>query len=301
MSATCRFCSQKFSNRQAVKAHLKGCSEYRSRPRNRQPEALSLTDHSLGSDSLKAILPEASSEADAPFDPVRQLGQRLAAERLRLQLREVEDAHAELDRKAEAKKREREREAREKAEAAQTAAREQLLAQRQSETAQAEKVRREAAGRERQTRRREAIQNVKRQVVDWWLPDVTARSDLKARAFKEIETGLAPLPVEDLPLREVVFIAEGIRDRLYRETKNVEEQAQRFANRRRELTAHGTAYAARELRAVEDLSIVDVWRIERRVKEDLESIAGTESKDEIEDRIEAIFEDEGIGCEDDEE
>lgn len=300
MSATCRFCSQKFANGQAVRAHLKGCPEYRSRPRNRQPDGLSLNGRYLGSESLKASLPEAA-EADAPFDLVRQLGQQVTAERLRLELREVEEAHAELDRKAQAKKREREREARERAEAAQTAERERLLAQRQSETAQAEETRRETVECEKQSRRREAIQNVKRQVVDWWYPDVTARSDLKARALKEIETGLAPLAVEELPLSELVFIAEGIRDRLYRETKSTEEQAQRFVNRRRELIAHGTAYAARELRAVEDLSIVDVWRIERRVKEDLESIAGTESKEDVEDRAEAILEDEDIGWEDDEE
>lgn len=246
-------------------------------------------------------MPEASVSTDAAFDPVRQLGQQLTAERLRLQLREVEEAHAELDRKAQAKKRDREREAREKVDAVQAAERERLLAQRQSETAQAERTRREAAERDRQMRRREIIQNVKRQVVDWWYPDVSARADLKARALKEIETGLAPLPVEELPLSELVLIAECIRDRLYRETKSAEELAQRSANRRRELMAHGTTYAARELRAVKELSVMDVWRVERRIKEDLEGIAGTESKEDVEGRIEAILEDEGIGWEDDEE
>src|ERR1700733_7811616 len=104
--STCRFCGQKFSNGQAVRAHLKGCAEYLSRPRKAQPEALSLSDGSLGNDSLKAFMPEAPPQADAPFDPVRQLGARLAAERIRLQLREVEEAHAELDRRAQSKKRE---------------------------------------------------------------------------------------------------------------------------------------------------------------------------------------------------
>ena len=44
---------------------------------------------------------------EAGFDPVRQLKKRLAAERLRLQLREVEEAHLELDRRAQAKERDR--------------------------------------------------------------------------------------------------------------------------------------------------------------------------------------------------
>jgi len=46
-------------------------------------------------------------ETEGGFSPAGQLRDRLAAERIRLQLREVEGAHAELDRKEDAKTRER--------------------------------------------------------------------------------------------------------------------------------------------------------------------------------------------------
>ena len=83
---------------------------------------------------------------------------------------------------------------------------------------------------------------MKRQVLDWWWPDVTARTELNSRALAAIEKGLAPLPVEDLPHAELVIIAEGIRDQLYREAKATEQTAQRSASRRRDLIAFGKDY-----------------------------------------------------------
>jgi hypothetical protein len=262
---------------------------------------LSLGNAALGSDSLEASLPEASSRADAPFDPVRQLGQRLAAERLRLQLREVEDAHSELDRRTETKKQERDRLAREQSEAARGAERERIAEQRRAESAGRERAEREAQEQAARQRRREAIQNVKRQVVEFWWPDVTARSDLKSRVVKEIEIGLEPLPVEDIPRGELVLIAEGIRDRLYVAQKASEQHAQSSTTRRNGLITYGTEYAAHELRSVDGLPISDIWRIERQIRSDLESIDGSETRDDIEDRVEAIFEEEGIGWDEDDE
>jgi hypothetical protein len=62
----------------------------------------------------------------------------------------------------------------------------------------------------------------------------------------------------------------------------------------------GSGYAQRELRGVDGLSFSDSWRIESAVKSDLESIAGTESLAKIEDRVEQIFEEHGLGCDDEE-
>ncbi|MGH6888561.1 MAG: hypothetical protein ACREHF_05115 [Rhizomicrobium sp.] len=244
-------------------------------------------------------MPEAAAHADAPFDPVRQLGQRLAAERIRLQLREVEDAHSELDHRTESKKQERDRLAREQIEAAQASERERIADQRRAEASRRERAEREAQEQAARQRRREAIQNVKRQVVDFWWPDVVARSDLKSRVLKEIEIGLEPLPVEDLPQSELVLIAEGIRERLYAAAKSAEQNAQRSAARRNGLIAYGTDYAARELRAVDGLPLSDIWRIEQQVRSDLATIDGSETRIDIEDRVEAIFEEEGIGLDED--
>lgn len=296
----CRFCGQKFSNGQAVRAHLKGCAQYLARPRGRQLDAVSLGSPSSGIHSLKA-LPDATPDADAPFDPVRQLGQQLAAERLRLQLREVEDAHAELDRRAQSKTREREMEACSRREAETKAQTERAAEARRRDEAERDHARREATALEGRERRRTAIQNVKRQVVDWWWPDVTARTELKSRVLGEIEKGLAPLPVEDLPHAELVLIAEGIRDRLYREAKATEQVAQRNTTRRRDLIAFGKDYLARELREVQGLAVLDKWQIEKRVERELESIGGTETREDIEDQVEAILEDEGVGWDGDDE
>jgi hypothetical protein len=298
--STCRFCGRRFANGQAVKAHLKGCAEYLARPRGRQLESVRRARPSPSNDSVKAILPEPLPQVDAPFDPVRQLGQQLTAERIRLELREVEEAHAELDRRAQSKTRERELETFAKNEAASKADRERTAEARRNEEAARERGRREAAEQDRRNRRRNAIQNVKRQVLDLWWPDVTARTELKSRALKEIEAGLSPLPVEDLPSSELVLIAEGIRDRLYREAKAIEQNAQRCAARRRDLISYGKGYLSRELRSVEGLSITEKWRIERRVENELESIGGTESREDIEDQVESILEDEGVGWDEDE-
>src|SRR5258706_4950990 len=106
--ATCRFCQKEYANAQAVRAHLKGCLPYLNRPPRQIPEAPSLgeasvRDDSLGTPNLGNVSRESHDSLNVASDLVRQYGQRIAAERLRLQLRELEEAHAELDRRAEAR------------------------------------------------------------------------------------------------------------------------------------------------------------------------------------------------------
>src|SRR5882672_3980434 len=120
MSAVCRFCDQEFANAQAVRAHLKGCAAYQARPGKSLANAGSLREHqpavaSLGNETPDTDQSDGQGQPERPFDPVHQLKQRLATERIRLQLREVEEAHAELDRRVEAKARERQQQAEEKA------------------------------------------------------------------------------------------------------------------------------------------------------------------------------------------
>ena len=140
---------------------------------------------------------------------------------------------------------------------------------------------------------------MKRQVVDLWFAGLVP-SDFKPRVCLAIERELQPLAIEEIPLPELVRLAEAIRDRMHREEKAKTEQAARIARQRQRLIEHGLAYAQRELREVDGLSFSDSWRIESAVKSDLESIAGTESLAEIEDRVEQIFEDHGLGCENEE-
>jgi len=296
MAAKCRFCGRGFENAQGVRAHLKSCAAYQERPakadciRQRPAGSGSLGNGSLGMD-------EAPDESDLPL---RQLRQRLAAERVRLELREVEDTHAELDRKAEAKANERQR-LREQ-ELSETRARERAKeeARRSQEDSERQAERREAEKRERQEKRRSVIQDVKRQVVDCWFAGFLVPSDFKPRVCIAIERELQTLPVEEIPPSELVRLAEGIRDRMHRDEKAKAEQAARHAQQRQRLIQHGVSYVQRELREIDGLSFSDTWRIESAVKSDLESIAGTESLADIEDRVEQILEDHGLGCEDEE-
>src|SRR5690349_520961 len=109
MSAKCRFCGKRFESAQGVRAHLKSCSAYLDRPQ-KPAKADSLRQLPVGSGTLgNGSLGKDLDGPDESDLPLRQLQQRLAAERVRLQLREVEDAHAELDRKAKAKANERQR------------------------------------------------------------------------------------------------------------------------------------------------------------------------------------------------
>src|SRR5258708_38916905 len=115
MPVPCQFCGKEYANTQAVKAHLKGCPDYAAHKAARTSKALANAGlreggrgaESLGNEAGDAVQLENREQPEKPFDPVHQLRQRLAAERLRLQLREVEDAHAERDRLGEAKERER--------------------------------------------------------------------------------------------------------------------------------------------------------------------------------------------------
>lgn len=299
MSAKCRFCGKRFESAQGVRAHLKSCSAYQRRPGGHaKPETLTLRQASLGSGSLgDGSLGRGSNEPDESALPLRQLQQRLAAERVRLQLREVEEAHAELDRKSETKAAERERLREQEVERQRAEERARNEARRQVADALRAAERREAEKRDRQEKRRSVIQNVKRQVVDCWFEGFLVPSDFKPRVCLAIERELQPLAIEEIPLTELIRLAESVRDRMHRDEKAKTEQATHIVQQRQRLIQHGLAYAQRELGDVDGLNFSDSWRIESAVKNDLESVAGTESFAEIENRIEQIFENYGLACE----
>jgi len=298
--ATCRFCGQRFENTQAVRAHLRGCAAYKQRPRNGQTSLGSAPsgNASLREDSLRQREPQA--DANGAFDEVSLLENRLAAERLKLQLRGVETAHEELDERAEAKAKQRERQAEESLRATQLAERERLEAERRNRQVQIERERREKAQRERQEQRRAIIQRVKREATELWWPNVADRTSLKGDVLAEIETALSALAVEELPLDELVLIAQGIRDKRTREAERMEEAANELAARRTRLIQHGTDYADRELVAIEGLSALDKWSIRDRIKSELSGIQGNETTGQIEDLVDDVLEAEGLGLDDDE-
>lgn len=317
--ATCKFCGREFDNAQAVRAHLKSCAPYQEhrasrpeqesgsprQPRLRQPDP---RGGSLGrpsaDDSLGSIPPAYPGPSETNgFDPVRQLDQEIAMEQRRIKLRELHDSQDELDRRAKTLEQERQREADREAETKRAAEREQLALRQQAMDAQRLQDERARTKQQREQRRREAIQDTKREVVDHWLPMAFVSSDLRAQILIEIERTLSALPVEDLPMDELVRIAAGVRDRLCDEAKRAEQAARQRTvelNRRcGQLKQHGMEYAKRELSDVEGLSSLTARSIEQRIARALDDITGDESTDDIEDLVEDILEHEGIGYEDD--
>lgn len=298
MSA-CQFCGRKFANRQAVKAHLKSCAAYRSRrslPSRRaarpQISIIEPNGHADGD-------PDASTEDPDGSDlPLRQLQRHLSSERIRLQLRELDGANEDLNRQAEAKRDAHRRTVEEEAQAARAAVQAEQEARERAADAAARQERREAAERERQAKRRNTIQEVKRRAVDDWYGGFLMPSDLKPRIRIAIEKALEPLPVEELPLSELVQLAEGIRDSLYREAKAGVDEATRRTAQRERLIQHGIHYAERELREIDGLDVLVRWRIERLVKDELAAVTGDETTDDIEVWVDEIFEDEGISWDD---
>src|ERR1041385_1920785 len=154
--ALCRFCGQQFGNAQAVKAHLKGCAPYRLRPRQRHGRGNASgnavpREHYLG-EPLGSAEPREESLWDGPsaeFDEVTALQKRLATAQVRLQLRGVEQAHADLDEQAESQAAERERQAEQRLRAAEAAQREQAASRRRTEQARQEREHGEKTERDR--------------------------------------------------------------------------------------------------------------------------------------------------------
>lgn len=127
-------------------------------------------------------------------------------------------------------------------------------------------------------------------------------SNLRARMLIEIDKTLSALPAEELPVEELVRIAEGVRDRLYDEAKTAERESSRREQertaRKARLRQEGMDYAKRELSDVDGLDSLTRWSIEQRVARTLDDITGDESADDIEDLVEDILEREGIGFDD---
>jgi len=134
------------------------------------------------------------------------------------------------------------------------------------------------------------IQSVKDQVIgSWWSPGHTIPSETKAQALISIDQELSRLPVDQLPRTELVTIAEGIRDRIYRPVIQAQQQAREGEERRRQqarqrttLIAAGVAYANQALRQEHTLESWTRLDLEQRVRRAVEqAIVGSESEADV--------------------
>jgi hypothetical protein len=120
-----------------------------------------------------------------------------------------------------------------------------------------------------------------------------------AEALTEIEKKLSKLPVAELPEPELLTLAEGIRDRLYRPVIQAQDRAsaederrRQQAQRRADLIAYGVSYANSELEKEQDL---DGWArlsIRENVKGTLEQeLDGSESQADVRGLVDESLDD----------
>jgi len=133
------------------------------------------------------------------------------------------------------------------------------------------------------------IQSVKEEVIGaGWLAGHTIPSGAKAEALVAIDQELSRLPVDQLPRAELVTIAEGIRDRIYRPVLQAQQRAREEEERRRQqarqrttLIAAGGTYVNQALRQQQQHALESWTRLdlEQKVKRALEqAIDGSESE-----------------------
>ncbi len=208
--ATCKFCDGKFKNPQAVRAHLKSCSEYVGTGKS--------SDRGFSAREPKAGIPRGSD-----FSPALHVRDEVETERARLKLRQIQAAHRTLD----------EDEA--------SAARAMKEAEGRGRDLELRRLRMEKeaeageARREREERiRREKIQTAKAKAIAGIPSDVP--SPLRAKALISIERTLGGLPsICDLPDLEILEIAAGVRDAVLAPYCREREKAERAERERREL------------------------------------------------------------------
>ena len=142
------------------------------------------------------------------------------------------------------------------------------------------------------------IQSVKDEVIGSWRSlSHTLPSETKAEALVAIDQELSRLPVDQLPRAELVTIAEGIRDRIYRPVIQAQQQAREEEERRRHqarqrttLIAAGVTYANQALRQQHGLESWTRLDLEQKVKRALEqAIDGNESEADLQALVDDLL------------
>lgn len=288
--AECGFCGKQFKNRQSVRSHLKTCAPYQER-------------------GPKGPLGTLKGSKMTGFDPADHARQQVEQEEARLKLRQLQAAHADLDAKEVA----RAQQAREQTQAAERA-------RRQAELEREQRREKEEAAADRQRRRRAIIQDVKDLVIrNWWRVKYSIPPEIRARALKAVEEEFSGLPVQDLPQAELVEIAEGVRDRLYRPVMEAQDDVERKEKdaarlrvehalqeqkkkwealneqlkrdgQKEKLVRYGSDFASEELDEMHIRPSLERYAISEKVKERLrERLTGNEGKGEVEDLVEEIL------------
>jgi hypothetical protein len=247
------------------------------------------------------LIVEPADPAESAFDPVQKIRQNVAAEKLRLQLREIQSAHSEFDAREEAAKR---AVADQKSRDLKTLQSQERAKEEARAKAHAETQRRQHAAAQRRAhsvQRRAIIQDIKNTAIEQWPVRWQISAPLHAEMLLAIETKLLPLPVLELPKAELIQIAEGVRDQLLRASLDIQAAAHQREANRLQLQNYGKSYAEEELRTIEGLVLDERWRIEALVNDELKELTGDEARADVREMVESIFFEEGLGYDEDDE
>ncbi len=303
----CGFCRRTFKTKQGVRGHLRSCERYSDAKRQGRPPkgraAYRQTSAYIGR-------PQPKADLSSGFDPAAHMKQQVEEQESRLKLRQIQAAHEELDRK----EAERAKQIKEQAEAVRRREQDEILARRRTETEAQERKEKERREGERQRQRCELVQSIKNRVVRNYIKFFyTVPAEAEARALKQIEQELTVLPIEDLPERELVEIAEGIRDGIYQPLFEAQDEARRQESKRQQeemekvlttaierrereenkqaVIAYGYRFASEELDELGVRPWIERYTILEKVEQELRHrFDGTVSKDEIQDEIEDVVE-----------
>ena len=298
--AECRFCGLSFRNRQGVRAHLRSCKAYRAHKSNAsgsQPEV-----GPIGT-VPKAGMPQAG-RIPQPSQSIRKAGEVEP-----LQPRELRETHRYPDEWEEAQAKRK----REEMERVTRETREGELVHQRAELEDKDRRHREAVAAEAKRRRIKIIQEVIDEVIGgFWSLRYTIPTEAKAQALQDVRQKLSSLQIDEIPRRELVEIATGLRDRTYRpvmaaqdEIRRKEEEARNEAHRHEEERREkehkreqnrqakidsGRLYAEQVLK---DATGMDSWD-QRSAMQEVEKalgceITGDEAQDDIEEVVERVL------------
>ncbi len=334
-SAKCNFCDKPFRNRQAVRAHLKGCAAYRQMPQatlpnagKRSPQRVSHTDDAPAFDletaeperqdprQAAALRRESDREAarllahqEAQAREWRELAQRAARERRRALIQRVKDrAIANWsppgymippEAKAQALKAVEAGLGRLPVEELPEA---ELMALAEGERDRIYQpvMRAQDQAREEQARR----QRRRTDLIETALAHANRTLEeadgldpwSRARLLEKVRRALTDGITGNESERDVCAQVDPI---LAPELAAAGEKRRQVA--RSELIADGAAYAARELARETDLAPPEQHRIARLVKQELErAVSGTESARDVKGFVDKLLDDELGETEDDE-
>jgi hypothetical protein len=143
-------------------------------------------------------------------------------------------------------------------------------------------------------RRRATIQRIKdRAITNWSAPGYLIPAEAKAQALKAVEAELGRLRVEELPEAELMTLAEGVRDRIYRPLMRAQDQAreehERRPRRRADLIETALAHANRTLQQA-DLDTWSRFNLTQKITRALaDEITGDESERDVRARVDTIL------------